>query len=149
MLRSLASVSAACLIACNCASAPRQTEASRHIQQNPRATVEGRVEDEQGRPVAGIGVRGIPRASDVPWVPEAVTRCDGTFRLDLPAPAAYSFYLRRDGRTVITPSPEDPARVSITVDSGRSYPGVTLVLLSELWIPVVGSAPPDASPSCP
>jgi hypothetical protein len=147
-VRSAALVIAASMVWSACASAPRQTEASRRIQANPPAYVEGRVQDERGRPVAGIGVRGIPRASDIPWAPAAVTACDGTFRLALPAPGAYAFYLRWRGMTLITPSPEDPARTEMAIDSGQTARGVTLIFLSELWRPILGSEPSEP-PACP
>ena len=59
-----------------CATAPKPTEASRRVAANPPAIVEGIVRDESGKPVAGIGVRGIPGGKQrymvsVPWPPLA------------------------------------------------------------------------------
>src|SRR5438270_11659235 len=73
---------------CACASAPRPTEASRQIRADAPATVEGRVRDADGRPVAGSGVRGIPRGRDIPWLPATTTNAAGSLRLRLAAPAA-------------------------------------------------------------
>ncbi|HYX20991.1 MAG TPA: hypothetical protein VFA98_09125, partial [Thermoanaerobaculia bacterium] len=35
--------------------------------------IEGRVTDPDGEPVAGVGVRGVPRGEDIPWWPAATT----------------------------------------------------------------------------
>ena len=58
----------------------RRTAASRRIGANPPGFVEGRVRDPDGRPVAGIGVRGIPRGADDP----VVAAGDDGVRRDLP-----------------------------------------------------------------
>lgn len=133
-----------------CASAPRTTAETRRIAANPRATVEGRVTDAAGRPLAGVSVRGIPRGEHIPWSPWVPTGCDGTFRLSLAAPAAYAFQLLWKGRSVITPSPQDPARQEIPLLPGTHRDGVDLIFLSELWQPVIGPewSPPEPS-SCP
>ena len=136
------------LLFASCATAPKQTEALRRIHANPPAIVEGRVQDEDGRPVAGIGVRGIPRARDIPWLPAATTQCNGTFRLALAAPGAYGFLLQWRGLTVITASPQDPARLEIPVDSGEHRGGIDLVFLAPLWQQVTEAAPRE-TPSCP
>lgn len=131
-----------------CATAPKQTEASRRVATNPRAIVEGRVRDADGRPVAGVGVRGIPGGKDVPWDSVAVTGCDGSFRLSLPAPASYTFLLFWHGTGVITPHPEDPSRTSVSVAPGALVRGVDLIFLAPQWRDVTASAP-AATPSCP
>ena len=130
-----------------CATAPKPTEASRRVAANPPAIVEGIVRDEAGKPVAGIGVRGIPSGKDVPWSPVVETGCDGRFRLALAAPAAYSFVLLWRGTGVITPDPRDPSRQIVAVAPGAAAAGVELVFLAAAWrdadVPV-----PEATPSC-
>ena len=118
------------------------------IRSNPRAVVEGRVRDPEGRPVAGIAVRGIPRGADIPWSAWALTGCDGAFRLTLPAPASYGFQLRWNTISVITTSPEDPARQNIVLQPGERRDGVELVFLRTLWRPLTESSPAE-TPSCP
>jgi hypothetical protein len=136
------------LIGVSCATAPRPTEKSRRIQANPPAVIEGRVRDEQGRAVAGIAVRGIPRGAELPWSPAAQTQCDGSFRLALAAPGVYGFLLRWRQVSVITPSPLDPARLEIAVSPGQERSGVELLFLAPQWRSVTESAPPE-TPSCP
>lgn len=104
--------------------------------------------DTDGMPVAGIGVRGIPGGKDVTWGPVAVTACDGSFRLSLPAPASYTFLLLWHGTGVITPDPRDPSRTSVTVAPGAVIKGVDLALLAREWRDITASAP-AATPSCP
>jgi hypothetical protein len=132
----------------SCATAPRPTEASRRIQANAPAVVEGRVQDTEGHPVAGIAVRGIPRGKDLPWSPAVETQCDGTFRLALAAPGVYGFLLRWQQVSVITPSPQDPARLEIPVAPGEQRGRVDLVFLAPLWRQITESAPSEI-PSCP
>jgi hypothetical protein len=136
------------LAAAACATAPRPTKASLRIRSNPRAVVEGRVRDPEGRPVAGIGVRGVPRGADIPWSAWVATGCDGAFRLTLPAPASYGFELRWNTISVITTSPEDPARLDIALEPGERRDGIELVFLRALWRPLTESAPAE-TPSCP
>jgi hypothetical protein len=131
-----------------CATAPKQTDASRRVAANPPAIVEGRVGDENGKAAAGIGVRGIPGGKDVPWSPVVETACDGRFRLVLAAPASYTFLLLWRGTGVITPDPRDPSRTSITVAPGEVVAGVDLVLLASEWRDA-GAAAPAATPPCP
>ena len=131
-----------------CSTAPTPTQATLRIRSNPRAVVEGRVRDAEGRPVAGIAVRGIPRGADIPWSAWAVTGCDGAFRLTLPAPASYGFQLRWKSVSVITASPQDPARLDVTVEPGERRDGIELVFLRALWRPLTESAPAE-TPSCP
>src|SRR5215470_12104495 len=75
--------------------------AAKRIAQNPPATIVGRVTDPDGKPVAGVGVRGIPRGEDIPWWAPAMTDCDGRFRLKVAAPAAYGFLLSWRGVSVM------------------------------------------------
>jgi hypothetical protein len=135
-------------VASACATAPKETEATRRVAANPPAIVEGRVRDAEGHPVAGIGVRGIPAAKDVPWSPVVETGCDGRFRLTLAAPATYSFVLLWHGTGVITPDPRDPSRESVSVAPATTASGVELVFLAADWrdaaVPV-----PATTPSCP
>jgi hypothetical protein len=118
------------------------------VAANPPAIVEGIVRDEAGKPVARIGVRGIPSGKDVPWSPVVETGCDGRFRLTLAAPATYSFVLLWRGAGVITPDPRDPSREIVTVAPGAAAAGVELVFLAAAWrdaaVPL-----PEATPSCP
>lgn len=104
--------------------------------------------DPEGRPVAGIAVRGVPRGADIPWSPWAVTGCDGAFRLSLPAPASYGFQLRWNTISVITASGEDPARLDVALEPGERRDGVELVFLPALWRPLTEFAPAE-TPSCP
>jgi len=97
-LRLTTLVTSAALLLSYCSSAPKVTEATRRVAANPRAVVEGVVRDEEGRPVAGVGVRGIPRGKDVPWSPAATTDCAGRFWLALPAPARAILLETPDGQ---------------------------------------------------
>jgi hypothetical protein len=117
----------------------------RTLEANPRAVVEGRVTDADGRALGGVSVRGIPRGRDIPWLPWAVTQCDGTYRLTLAAPAHYAFQLLWKGRSVITEDPRDPARLEVAVKPGERRTGVDLVFLSAAWRAVTGSPwePPE------
>ncbi len=132
-----------------CAAAPKPTAEMRRIEANPRAVVEGRVTDAEGRPVGGISVRGIPRGRDIPWPPWTATQCDGTYRLTLAAPAHYAFQLLWKGRSVITGDPRDPARLEVSVLPDERRTGVDLVFLPALWREVTGPAwePPAAAAS--
>lgn len=147
-LRVVTLVLTASLAASGCATAPKVTAATRRIEANPRAVVEGRVRDLDGRPVAGIGVRGIPRGADIPWAPAVPTGCDGRFRLSLAAPGYYGFLLLWEGRSVVTADPRDPARVEISVVPGQTVSGVELVFLGDEWRAISEAAPAD-TPSCP
>ena len=138
---------AAALLCAACASAPKPTRASLRIRANAPAVVEGRVRDAEGRPAAGVSVRGIPRGADIPWSPWTTTACDGTFRLSLAAPGGYAFLLGWNGVAVITEDPRDPARTEIMVRPGETASGVELLFLGPEWRPITGSAPAD-TPSC-
>jgi hypothetical protein len=116
-----------------CATPPRPTQASLALAANERAVAEGRVTDRQGRPVAAIGVRGLPRGKDPGWSPAAVTDSEGRFRLALIAPAEYGFLLSWNGRTVITPEEDDPSRLRIAVSPGEHRAGIELLYLREAW----------------
>jgi hypothetical protein len=131
-----------------CASPPKRTAHSLRLDGNPRAVVEGRVRDLDGRPAAGLGVRGIPRGSAIPWLPPATTACDGTFRLSLAAPGDYGFLLLWHGRAVVTADPRDPALTEISLDPGEAVSGVELTFLAEEWRAISPEAPED-TPSCP
>ncbi len=131
-----------------CATAPRPTSASLHIAKNPRAILEGRVTDGEGRAAAGIGVRGIPRGEDIPWSAPALTDCDGRFRLSVAAPAAYAFILSWKDTAVVTPAPDDPALVTVPVEPGQIVRDVALVFDAAAWRKAAGTGPAD-TPSCP
>ena len=134
--------------ALGCATPPKVTAATKRISANPRAVVEGRVRDPDGRPAAGIGVRGIPRGAQIPWSPAATTGCDGTFRLALAAPGSYSFLLLWNGEGVVTSDPQDPALIEIAVTPGQTISGIELVFLGDEWRAISAAAPAD-TPSCP
>ena len=121
------------IVCAACATPPRPTKASLVLAANERAVVEGRVTDRQGRAVAAIRVQGLPRGKDIGWSPAAVTDSDGRFRLALIAPADYGFLLSWNGRTVITPEKDDPARLLVAVEPGSRPEGVALVFLREEW----------------
>jgi hypothetical protein len=146
-VRRIAAVSLA-LLAAACASAPKVTDATKRIAANPPATIEGVVHDEDGRPVAGIGVRGIPRGKDIPWGPPAITDCGGRFRLTLPAPAGYAFLFVWNGRSIATDDPADPSRIEINLRPGETRGGLDLVLVRARWQWVTGETP-VIPPTCP
>jgi protocatechuate 3,4-dioxygenase beta subunit len=100
---------------------------------NARATVEGRVMDRQGRPVAAIRVQALPRGKDAGWSAPAVTDSNGRFRLSLIAPAEYGFLLSWQGRTVVTFDKDDPARLNVAVKPGGIRGGIELLFLREEW----------------
>jgi len=131
-----------------CASPPRPRDAALRIAKNPPAVVEGRVTDPSGRPVAGVGVRGIPRGEDIPWAAPAITDCDGRFRLSLPAPAAYAFLLYWKDTAVLTPDSDDPSNVAVPVQPGQAVSGVALVFDTQAWRRATDAAP-QSTPSCP
>jgi len=89
--------------------------------------------DRQGRPVAAIEVRGLPRGKDAGWSPAAVTDSEGRFRLSLIAPAEYGLLLSWNGRTVITPEESDPARLRIAVLPGQRRDGIEILFLRDAW----------------
>jgi hypothetical protein len=130
-----------------CASPPKPSAAAKRIAQNPPATIEGRVTDPDGRPVAGIGVRGIPRGEDIPWWPAATTDCDGRFRVRVAAPAAYGFLLSWKGVAVMTSAPDDPATTAVPVQPGGTFGGIHLVFDAAAWRKTDAADPPD-DPSC-
>lgn len=131
-----------------CATPPKPTAAAQRIAKNPPATIEGRVTDPEGKPVAGIGVRGVPRGEDIPWWPAATTDCDGRFDLKVAAPAAYGFLLSWKGVAVMTSAPDDPATTAVSVAPGKTIVGVALVFDAAAWRRVDAANPLDA-PSCP
>jgi len=106
------------------------------------------VRDLDGRPAAGIGVRGIPRGAAIPWAPPVPTACDGTFRLSLPAPGSYGFLLMWNGEGVVTSDPRDPALVEVAVAPGQTVTGIELLFLGDEWRAIIAEAPAD-TPSCP
>ena len=116
-----------------CATPPRPTKESIALSANARAVVEGRVTDRQGRAIGAIKVQGLPRGKDVGWSPAAVTDSNGRFRLVLIAPADYGFLLSWNGRTVITPEKDDPARLHVSVEPSSRREGVALLFLREEW----------------
>ena len=121
------------LLAGACLSPPKPTAESLRIAANPPAVVEGVVRDRNGAPVPGIQVRGLPRGKDIPWSPPATTDAEGRFRLSLAAPGPYGFLLSWRGVSVVTPLPEDPARLWIPVEPAGRVTGVELLFLEEEW----------------
>lgn len=116
-----------------CATPPRPTPAAVALEANARATVEGRVLDREGRPVAAIQVQALPHGKDIGWSAPAVTDSEGRFRLSLAAPAEYGFLLSWRGRTVITPGEDDPSRLRIAVSPGAHREGIQLLFLRDEW----------------
>jgi len=135
------------LVTVACAGAPRPTQANLRIRANPKAVIEGRVRDPDGRPVGKIEVRAIPRGADIPWPEWAETECDGSFRMSVAAPGSYGFQLRWKRVSVITPSPQDPARLDVPVMPGERRSGIDLVFLPAQWREITESAPEEL-PSC-
>jgi hypothetical protein len=127
--RRLAALALSLTAALACTHAPPPTEAARQLALNPHAVVEGRVRDVYGKPVVGVRVEAIPRG-DLLWARPAVTDAFGRFRLEVEAPAEYAFLVFEGEVAVVTPSPEDPARVLIAVEAGETRQGVELTLLS-------------------
>jgi hypothetical protein len=121
------------LVLAACATPPRPTKASLELSANARAIVEGRVTDRQGQPVAAIVVEGLPRGKDAGWSPAAVTDSQGRFRLALIAPADYGFLLTWNGRSVVTPEQDDPARLVVAVEPGQRRDGIEILFLREAW----------------
>ncbi len=121
------------LFAAACAMPPRPAPETLVLAGNARATVEGRVTDREGRPVAAIRVQALPRGQDAGWSAPAVTDSDGRFRLTVVAPAEYGFLLSWNGRTVVTPDRDDPARLKIAVKPGENRGGIELLFLREEW----------------
>ena len=132
-MRTRAGVLLAFAAATGCVSRPPPTAAAVRLARNPPATVEGRVLDTSGRPVAGIRVQAIPRAADVPWSAAAPTDGQGRFRLWVAAPAEYAFLLSFEGISVVTPDPADPSRVKVAVAPGDLRGGTELTFLRERW----------------
>jgi hypothetical protein len=131
-MRRFASAASLAIALCGaCATAPPPTARARRLAQNPRATVEGRVIDVDGRPVAGVRVQGIPGGKDILWPEPAPTDADGRFRLRLDAPAEYVFLIFDGPVAVVTPSPRDPAQVRVFLDAGETRSGVELLFLKE------------------
>ena len=143
-----ASALASCILLAACASPPKPRPSFQRIASNPPAVVEGRVVDPDGRPAAGVGVRGIPRGEDIPWTAPAKTDCDGRFRISLAAPAAYGFLLSWRGVSVMTPAADDPALIGVPVEPGGHVDGVVLIFDAAAWRRAIDSAPED-TPSCP
>ncbi|HEY1434167.1 MAG TPA: hypothetical protein VGG65_02270 [Thermoanaerobaculia bacterium] len=94
--------------------------------------------------MAGIGVRGIPRGEDIPWVAPVRTDRDGRFRLVLPAPAAYGFLLSWNTTAVITPAPDDPSLVAVALEPGGRAEDVALVFDEAAWRLATAAAPDEA-----
>ena len=107
------------------------TAGARRLARNARATVEGRVTDAAGRPVAGASVQAVPGGKDINWSDAAPTDAEGRFRLSLDAPAEYVFLVFVDSVAVVTSSPKDPAQVRIFVSAGETRTDVELVLLGK------------------
>ena len=116
-----------------CAGAPGPSATSVALAKNPRATIEGRVVGEDGLPIPGLSVYAMPRGKDVPWPAPARTDSEGRFSLSVFAPAEYGFFLRWEGRTVITSREEDPARLAVAVEPGDRREGIELVFLRGAW----------------
>jgi hypothetical protein len=113
-----------------CASPPPPTPAAKERARNPKAVVEGRVVDEQGRAVSGVTVQAIPGGKDIEWSAAVPTDAGGHFRLSLDAPADYVFLIFEGDMGVVTSSPKDPARVRISVAPGEVRRGIELTYLS-------------------
>jgi len=128
----------AVVVAASCVSAPRPTAGMLEIERNPRARVEGRVTDTDGRPVPGLRVEAIPRGKDIPWSAGAVTDGKGRFVLLLAAPGVYGFVLTQGNRTVVTDDPRDPSRVVVEVRPGERRDGIELIYLREKWKGILG-----------
>jgi Carboxypeptidase regulatory-like domain len=116
-----------------CASRPRPTAESLRRAANPRAIIEGRVHDGEGKPVAGVSVQGLPREKHLVWSPASVTDEQGRFRLELVAPGEYGFLISWKGITVVTPNADDPSRVPLSLAPGERRAGIELLFRREEW----------------
>lgn len=116
-----------------CASRPRPTAESLRRSANPRAIVEGRVHDGEGKPVSGVSVQGLPREKHLLWSPASVTDEQGRFRLELVAPGEYGLLISWKGITVVTPNADDPSRVPLSLAPGERRAGIELVFRREEW----------------
>ena len=135
----LAAATLGAAAAIGCAAAPKPSAAIVALEKAPKVRVSGVVvASDSGAPVAGIVVMGLPRGKDYPWCPPATTDAEGRFVLELAAPAEYSFLLRVGTTSIVTPSPDDPARVDVTTVPGHPIEGVTLKFLREAF-----AKPPD------
>ena len=121
------------LVPAACATPPRPAAETLALALNARATVEGRVTDRQGRPIAAIRIQGLPRGEAVGWEKPALTDSEGRFRLSLVAPARYGFLLTWRGRTVVTTDEDDPARLDVAVTPGETRRGIQVLFLREEW----------------
>jgi hypothetical protein len=130
-MRRLLAASCALAVVAACAKRPPPTPGAIALARNPRATVEGRVLDTEGRPVAGVQVQGIPGGRDVFWAPTDTTDRNGRFRLSLDAPSEYVFLIFDDRIGVVTPSPRDPSLVRIFLEAGETRGDIDLTLLRE------------------
>jgi len=126
-----AALAASLLALCACTSPPPPTAAAKERARNPKAVVEGRVVDEQGRAVSGVTVQAIPGGKDIEWSVGAPTDSSGHFRLSLDAPADYVFLIFEGDLGVVTSSPKDPARVRISLQPGEVRQGIELTLLTD------------------
>lgn len=118
------------LLGLACATPPKPSAALVAIEKNPKAIVSGTVVDaESGEPVEGIEVLGLPRGNDFPWEPAATTDAGGRFTLRLAAPADYSFLLRFNGISIVTPEAGDPGYVDVVTVPGGRIEGVRLKFL--------------------
>jgi hypothetical protein len=126
-----AALAASLLALVACTSPPPPTAAAKERAHNPKAVVEGRVVDEQGRAVSGVTVQAIPGGKDIEWSAAAPTDSGGHFRLSLDAPADYVFLIFEGDLGVVTSSPKDPARVRVSLQPGEVRQGIELTLLTE------------------
>jgi hypothetical protein len=137
--RALASLLAAgaLLTAARCARPLQPTEAAKRLARNPRATVEGRVVDPEGRPVAGVRVQAVPGGRDIIWASSFETDAEGRFRLALDAPAEYVFLILDGGTAVLTTSPRDPCEVRVSLQPGERRAGIELTFLRDERAPLL------------
>lgn len=124
-------------IAASCAGPPPPTAAAKRLAANPRATIEGRVVDSGGLPIAGVQVQAIPEGRDILWAAPGTTDAEGRFRLTLDAPAEYVFLILEGGTAVLTAEPDDPSRVHVSVQPGETRGGVALTYRREVRGPLL------------
>lgn len=73
----------------------------------------------------------MPRNENLLWSDAAVTDGEGRFRLSVAAPGEYGFLVTSGAITVLTPRPDDPSRMVVSLRPGERRAGIELVFRRE------------------